>query len=109
VVSQAPAVERPLHDHLQRLRLQGLLDEPERSQLVHGLERRLQVAECREDDGRRGRGELSKFLQQALTVEVGHVEVGDNDIGVEILELGQRFGAVRGGFHLVTPARDYAA
>jgi hypothetical protein len=105
---QAPPVERPLHHHLQLLRLQGLLDEPERSQLVDRLERRFQVAERREDNRRRRRRQLLQLLEQPLAVEVGHVEVGDDHIGVEVLELDQRLGAIRGGFHLVPPARDYA-
>ena len=50
-----------------------------------------------------------QLLQQSLAVEVGHVEVGDHHIRVEVLELRQRFGPIRGGFHLVTPARDHAA
>jgi hypothetical protein len=50
---------------------------------MHRFEGCFEAAEGRHNDGHGGRWLLAKFFEQALAVETGHVQVGDDDVGIE--------------------------
>ena len=86
--------------------MDGLFEEPEGAEIVHGGEGGFDVAEGGEDDG----GDLNAFEGEAAeefkAVHAGHFEIGDEDgdgVGEELIE---GFLAVGGGVGGEAPTAD---
>ena len=95
LLARSPRVAAGAADqHFQGRRLDWLFQKPVRAQLVHGPHRRLHIAERRQHDGGRHVAGIAQPLQEPEAVQARHIEVGEDDVGGEIVEFQQRFVAV---------------
>src|ERR1043166_6883223 len=93
--SQASFLYRAVQDHLQRGRLDRLLQVPERAKIVHRFKRGFDASESREDDGLRHRSCLMELFEQRLAIHLRHIEVGDYSARIEALQFNDCISPVK--------------
>ena len=95
---QAFVTDRALEQRLKNLRLDGLLQEPERPQIVHDGNRMADIAETGQNDGWCQVAALQQSSQKLSAVENRHEQVRDNGIERYRAKFLQRFLAMLRGF-----------
>jgi hypothetical protein len=100
LLEQPLLLQHALKDHLQLLDVDGLGQVVLGPQL-HGAHRRLHGAVGRHDDDHGLGVDLLDLGQQLQAVHARHAQVGQDDVGVRLLEQGQPGAGVVGAAHLV--------
>ena len=93
LLEQARLLHRALDDRGERLGVERL-GEVVLGALLHGLDGARDRAERRHDHEDRARRGGLRLLHERDAVEAGHLQVGEDDVGVELLELAERLEAV---------------
>src|SRR6185295_12373076 len=100
LLEQALLFQGPLEDHLQLLHVDGLAQVVLRPQL-HGPHGGLHRPVRGHEDHHRLRPHPPDLVQELQAVHPGHAQVGEDDVGIDLLEQGEAGAGVVGLGHVV--------